>query len=109
AVLWPGYFVLEGFAFGVGALFPVLGRARGGLGGQTRTRVMLSTIGPVWDGNDVWLLTAGGAMFAALPHCYATMFSGFYIPLFLILVALIVRALGFDYLGNIDDPVSRRR
>lgn len=109
AVLWSGYFVLEGFDFGVGALFPVLGRDRGGLDGQTRRRVMLSTIGPVWDGNEVWLITAGGAMFAAFPHWYATMFSGFYIPLFLILVALIVRALGFDYRGKIDDPVWRRR
>lgn len=109
AVLWTGYFVLEGFDFGVGALFPVLGRDRGSLDGQTRRRVMLSTIGPVWDGNEVWLITAGGAMFAAFPHWYATMFSGFYIPLFLILVALIVRALGLDYRGKIDNPDWRRR
>ncbi len=114
AVLWTGYFVLEGFDFGVGMLFPVLGRGDGGPDdpdhdGETRRRVMLSTIGPVWDGNEVWLLTAGGATFAAFPEWYATLFSGFYIPLLLILVALIVRALAFDYRGKIDDPTWRRR
>lgn len=109
AVLWVGYFVLEGFDFGVGALFPILGRGDEQLDGETRKRVMLSTIGPVWDGNEVWLLTAGGAMFAAFPHWYATLFSGFYLPLFIILVALIIRALGFDYRGKVDDPVWRRR
>jgi cytochrome d ubiquinol oxidase subunit II len=114
AVLWTGYFVLEGFDFGVGMLFPFLGRddpegLEGGHSGETKKRVMLSTIGPVWDGNEVWLLTAGGATFAAFPHWYATLFSGFYIPLLLILVALIVRALGFDYRGKVDDPVWRRR
>ena len=109
AVLWIGYFVLEGFDFGVGALFPVLGRGDETLDGETRKRVMLSTIGPVWDGNEVWLLTAGGAMFAAFPHWYATLFSGFYLPLFIILVALIVRALGFDYRGKVDSDVWRRR
>jgi len=114
AVLWTGYFVLEGFDFGVGMLFPVLGRddppdLEGGHTAETKKRVMLSTIGPVWDGNEVWLLTAGGATFAAFPHWYATLFSGFYLPLLLILVALIVRALGFDYRGKVDDPVWRRR
>lgn len=114
AVLWTGYFVLEGFDFGVGMLFPVLGRGDGGEAdpehdGETRRRVMLSTIGPVWDGNEVWLLTAGGATFAAFPHWYATLFSGFYLPLLLILVALIVRALAFDYRGKVDDPAWRRR
>ena len=114
AVLWTGYFVLEGFDFGVGMLFPILGRGDGGLAdpdhdGETRRRVMLSTIGPVWDGNEVWLLTAGGATFAAFPEWYATLFSGFYIPLLLILVALIVRALAFDYRGKVDDPAWRRR
>ena len=106
AVLWTGYFVLEGFDFGVGMLFPVLGR---GDDAETRRRVMLSTIGPVWDGNEVWLLTAGGATFAAFPEWYATLFSGFYLPLLLILVALIVRALAFDYRGKVDDPVWRSR
>ncbi|MBK6502202.1 cytochrome d ubiquinol oxidase subunit II [Candidatus Neomicrothrix sp.] len=116
AVLWIGYFVLEGFDFGVGILFPVLGRDDPDLGsndlaetGEIRRRVMLSTVGPVWDGNEVWLLTAGGATFAAFPHWYATLFSGFYLPLLLILVALIMRALAFDYRGKVDDPVWRRR
>ena len=114
AVLWTGYFVLEGFDFGVGILFPILGRGDGGEAdpehdGDTRRRVMLSTIGPVWDGNEVWLITAGGATFAAFPHWYATLFSGFYIPLLLILVALIVRALAFEYRGKVDDPTWRRR
>jgi len=111
-VLWTGYFVLEGFDFGVGMLFPVLGRGEGGPDdpdGETRRRVMLSTIGPVWDGNEVWLLTAGGATFAAFPEWNATLFSGFYLPLLLILVALIVRALAFDYRGKVDDPVWRSR
>ena len=106
AVLWTGYFVLEGFDFGVGMLMPVLGR---GEQGEVRKRVMLNTIGPVWDGNEVWLLTAGGATFAAFPHWYATMFSGLYLPLLIILVALIVRALGFDYRGKTDDPAWRTR
>jgi cytochrome bd ubiquinol oxidase subunit II len=106
AVLWTGYFVLEGFDFGVGMLMPVLGR---GEQGEARKRVLLNTIGPVWDGNEVWLLTAGGATFAAFPNWYATMFSGLYLPLLIILVALIVRALGFDYRGKVDDPLWRRR
>ncbi|WP_137121295.1 cytochrome d ubiquinol oxidase subunit II [Segeticoccus rhizosphaerae] len=103
AVLWTGYFVLEGFDFGVGMLLPVLGRD------ETRRRMMLNTIGPVWDGNEVWLITAAGATFAAFPHWYATLFSGFYLPMLLILVALIVRALGFDYRGKRDDPLWRAR
>ena len=106
AVLWTGYFVLEGFDFGVGMLMPVLGR---GEHGEVRKRVLLNTIGPVWDGNEVWLITAGGATFAAFPHWYATMFSGLYLPLLTILVALIVRALGLDYRGKVDDPTWRRR
>jgi len=106
AVLWTGYFVLEGFDFGVGMLMPVLGR---GEHGEVRKRVLLNTIGPVWDGNEVWLLTAGGATFAAFPNWYATMFSGLYLPLLIILVALIVRALGFDYRGKVDDPAWRKR
>jgi cytochrome d ubiquinol oxidase subunit II len=97
AVLWTGYFVLEGFDFGVGMLLPVLGRGRDAEDTERRRRVMINTIGPLWDGNEVWLLTAGGATFAAFPHWYATLFSGFYLPLLLILVALIVRNLGFEY------------
>jgi cytochrome d ubiquinol oxidase subunit II len=91
ATLWAGYFVLEGFDFGVGILLPVLGRD------DTRRRIMINTIGPVWDGNEVWLLTAGGATFAAFPGWYASMFSAFYLPLLLILVALIFRGVAFEY------------
>ena len=91
AFLWIGYFALEGFDFGVGILLPVLAKD------ETERRVMINTIGPVWDGNEVWLLVAGGATFAAFPHWYATLFSGFYLPLLLILVALIVRGVAFEY------------
>lgn len=97
AVLWTGYFVLEGFDFGVGMLLPVLGKGTDAVDTEKRRRVLINTIGPVWDGNEVWLLTAGGATFAAFPHWYATLFSGFYLPLLLILLALIVRNLGFEY------------
>ena len=98
-VLFTGYFVLEGFDFGVGMLMPILGR-----GSETRKRVVLNTIGPVWDGNEVWLITAGGALFAAFPEWYASLFSGFYLALLLILVALIVRIVGIEYRSKIDDP-----
>lgn len=91
AVLWTGYFFLEGFDFGVGVLTKVLARNR------AEKRVLVNTIGPVWDGNEVWLLSAGGATFAAFPEWYATMFSGFYLPLLLILVCLIVRGVAFEY------------
>jgi cytochrome d ubiquinol oxidase subunit II len=91
ALLWMGYFVLEGFDFGVGMLLPVLARD-----GRER-RLLINTIGPVWDGNEVWLLTAGGATFAAFPEWYATLFSGFYLPMLLILLALIVRGVAFEY------------
>ncbi|WP_137292612.1 cytochrome d ubiquinol oxidase subunit II [Nocardioides dongxiaopingii] len=91
AVLWIGYFTLEGFDFGVGMLLPFLARD------DTERRVMINTIGPVWDGNEVWVLVAGGATFAAFPEWYATLFSGFYLPLLLILVGLIVRGLAFEY------------
>ena len=97
AVLWAGYFVLEGFDFGVGILLPVLGRD------QARRRIMINTIGPTWDGNEVWLLTAGGATFAAFPAWYASMFSAFYLPLLLILVALIIRGVAFEYRGKRDE------
>jgi cytochrome bd ubiquinol oxidase subunit II len=103
AVLWIGYFTLEGFDFGVGMLLPVLAR------NDTERRVMINTIGPVWDGNEVWLLVAGGATFAAFPEWYATLFSGFYLPLLLILVALIVRGLAFEYRAKRDDPRWRGR
>ncbi|MDN5893727.1 MAG: cytochrome d ubiquinol oxidase subunit II [Nocardioides sp.] len=91
AFFWIGYFALEGFDFGVGMLLPVLARD------DTERRVMINTIGPVWDGNEVWVLVAGGATFAAFPEWYATLFSGFYLPLLLILVGLIVRGLAFEY------------
>ncbi|GAA2315329.1 cytochrome d ubiquinol oxidase subunit II [Streptomyces kunmingensis] len=91
AVLWIGYFFLEGFDFGIGILTKLLARDR------TERRVLINTIGPVWDGNEVWLLTAGGATFAAFPEWYATMFSGFYLPLLIILVCLIVRGVAFEY------------
>ena len=97
AVLWIGYFTLEGFDFGVGMLLPVLARD------DTERRVMINTIGPVWDGNEVWVLVAGGATFAAFPEWYATLFSGFYLALLLILVALIVRGLAFEYRHKRDE------
>ena len=100
--MWTGYFVLEGFDFGVGILLPVLGRDR------PERRAMINTIGPVWDGNEVWLLTAGGATFAAFPLWYASMFSGFYLALLLILVALIVRGVCFEFRGKVDTPRWRR-
>jgi cytochrome d ubiquinol oxidase subunit II len=109
AVLWTGYFVLEGFDFGVGMLLPVLGRGRDADETERRRRVMINTIGPLWDGNEVWLLTAGGATFAAFPHWYATLFSGFYLPLLLILVALIVRNLGFEYRHKRPSPTWKSR
>ena len=102
AVLWTGYFVLEGFDFGVGILLPVLGRD------DTRRRILINTIGPVWDGNEVWLLVAGGATFAAFPEWYAALFSGFYLPLLLILLALIVRGVAFEYRGKVDSARWRR-
>ena len=108
-VLWTGYLVLEGFDFGVGALLPVLGKGVDAADTEKRRRVMLTTIGPHWDGNEVWLLTAGGATFAAFPHWYATMFSAFYLPLLILLVALIVRNMGFEYRRKRDDDTWRRR
>ena len=103
AVLWIGYFFLEGFDFGVGMLLPVLSRS------ETERRVVINTIGPVWDGNEVWVLVAGGATFAAFPEWYATLFSGFYLPLLLILVALIVRGLAFEYRAKRDEATWRAR
>lgn len=86
-ILFVGFFVLEGFDFGVGTVARFLGKD------DTEKRVYINTIGPFWDANEVWLITAGGAMFAAFPHWYATMFSGFYIPLVFMLLALIMRGL----------------
>ena len=95
AVLWTGYLVLEGFDFGVGMLLPFLPK------NAKERRVAINTVGPVWDGNEVWLLTAGGATFAAFPEWYATLFSGAYLALLLILVALIVRIVSFEWRGKI--------
>src|SRR6266702_5929373 len=103
AVLWTGYFVLEGFDFGVGMLLPVLGRD------NADRRVLLNTIGPVWDGNEVWLLVAGGATGGACAAWYATLFSGFYLALLLILVALIVRVLAIEYRTKETGAAWRRR
>lgn len=93
-VLFVGFFVLEGFDFGVGAVAKFLGK------NDTERRVYINTIGPFWDANEVWLITAGGAMFAAFPHWYATMFSGFYIPLVFMLLALILRGVSFEFRGK---------
>ena len=102
AVLWIGYFFLEGFDFGVGILTRLLAR------NETERRVLINTIGPVWDGNEVWLITAGGATFAAFPEWYATLFSGFYLPLLLILVALILRGVAFEYRAKREDDRWKR-
>lgn len=109
AVLWIGYFVLEGFDFGVGMLLPVLGGDRQPEVREVQRRVLINTIGPVWDGNEVWVITAAGATFAAFPEWYASLFSAFYLPLLLILVALIVRGVAFEYRGKHHDPQWKRR
>lgn len=98
AVLYTGFFLLEGFDYGVGILLPVLGRD------DVRRRALINTIGPFWDGNEVWLLTAGGATFAAFPHWYATLFSGFYLALFAVLLALIVRGVAFEFRSKSASP-----
>ncbi len=102
-MLWIGYFVLEGFDFGVGTLIPFVGR-------DVKERgTLLRTIGPVWDGNEVWLLVAGGATFAAFPGWYASLFSGFYLALFLVLVGLIVRGVAIEYRNKQTGEVWRTR
>jgi cytochrome d ubiquinol oxidase subunit II len=103
AILWVGYFILEGFDFGVGMLLPFVSR------NEADRRAVLTTLGPVWDGNEVWLLVAGGATFAAFPEWYATLFSGFYLPLFLILVSLIVRGMAFEYRSKYGKAQWRQR
>ncbi len=101
AILWIGFFFLEGFDFGVGMLMPFLGKD------DKERRAIINTIGTVWDGNEVWLLTAGGATFAAFPQWYATMFSGFYLALFLLLVGLIIRGISFEYRSKDANPKWR--
>jgi len=101
AVLYIGFFVLEGFDFGVGILLPFLAKE------DVERRAVINTIGPFWDGNEVWLLTAGGATFAAFPQWYATLFSGFYLPLFLVLLGLILRGVAFEFRSKDESPVWR--
>lgn len=103
AVLFAGYFMLEGFDFGVEMNVGALGR-----GDTARRGTILSTIGPVWDGNQVWLLVAGASIFAAFPEWYATLFSGFYLALLVLLLVLIVRVCAFKYRGKSEDPRWRR-
>jgi cytochrome bd ubiquinol oxidase subunit II len=98
AVFWVGFFVLEGFDFGVGALHAFIGR------NDTERRVAINTIGPWWDGNEVWLIVAGASMFAAFPGWYATMFSALYLALVLLLLALFARGVSFEYRGKRDSP-----
>jgi cytochrome d ubiquinol oxidase subunit II len=100
-VLFTGFFFLEGFDYGVGMLLPFVGK------NAEERAIIASTIGPFWDGNEVWLLTAGGAMFAAFPNWYATMFSGFYLALLLMLVALIVRGVAFEFRNRDPRPAWR--
>ncbi|WP_319436531.1 cytochrome d ubiquinol oxidase subunit II [Mycobacterium sp. RTGN5] len=107
AVLFLGFFVLEGFDFGVGMVMAWLGRIGKG-DPESHRRAVLNTIGPVWDGNEVWLITAGGAMFAAFPEWYATVFSTLYLPLLVILLSMIARIVAIEWRGKIDDPKWRR-
>jgi cytochrome d ubiquinol oxidase subunit II len=102
-VLFIGFFFLEGFDYGVGMLLPFLAKED-----QDR-RAIINTIGPVWDGNEVWMLTAGGAMFASFPHVYATLFSGAYLALLLMLLSLIIRGVAFEFRSKRDDQIWRTR
>jgi cytochrome d ubiquinol oxidase subunit II len=103
AALFVGYFVLDGFDFGVGMSLPFLGRD------DTDRRVLINTIGPVWDLNETWVIVAGAAIFAAFPEWYATLFSGFYLALLLILLALIVRGVSFEYRHQRPEQSWKRR
>src|SRR5690349_11869521 len=109
-VLFLGFFILEGFDFGVGMLMEPLARlSKDAELVDKRRRAVLNTIGPVWDGNEVWLITAGGAMFAAFPGWYATVFSGLFLPLLAILLSMIVRVVAIEWRGKIDNPTWRTR
>lgn len=108
AALFLGFLVLEGFDFGVGMLMGPLGTTGEG-DPELRRRAALNTIGPVWDANEVWLITAGASMFAAFPVWYATVFSALYLPLLAILFGMILRIVGIEWRGKIDDPGWRRR
>ena len=102
-VLWSGYFLLEGFDFGVGMLLPFVPR------NESERGAMFESIGPVWDGNEVWLVVAGAATFAAFPAWYATMFSGFYLALLLLLFFLIIRVVSFEWREQEREPALARR
>ena len=97
-VLFAGYFFMEGFDYGSGLLMPFLGKT------NNERRLIINTLGPIWDGNQVWLITAGGAVFAAFPHWYATLFSGFYLALFLMLIGLILRVVAIEWRSKKQDP-----
>ena len=107
AVLYIGFFLLEGFDFGVGILLPFLSKDKDPQKVDLKRRVIINTIGPHWDGNEVWLLTAGGATFAAFPNWYATLFSGFYLAFFVLLLALIVRGVAFEFRSKDENPKWR--
>lgn len=102
AFFWTGFFVLEGFDFGVGALHKVVGRT------DTERRVAINTVGPFWDGNEVWLVVAGASMFAAFPNWYASWFSALYLALWLLLAALILRGVSFEFRGKFAAPAWRK-
>lgn len=101
-LLWAVFFMTDGFDFGVGTLYPFLGKS------ETDRRIMINTLGPLWDGNEVWLITAGGVTFAAFPMVYATMFSSLYSALMLILFALILRGVSFEFRGKIEHPAWKK-
>lgn len=102
AVLFIGFFFLEGFDFGVGMETQILAK------NDTERRLLINSIGPFWDANEVWLLTGAGAMFAAFPNWYATLFSGFYIPFVFALLALIARGVAFEFRGKRDSQVWKK-
>jgi len=108
AVLYIGFFILEGFDYGVGILLPFLSRDNDPKVVDLKRRTIINTIGPHWDGNEVWLITAGGATFAAFPNWYATLFSGFYLALLLLLLALIVRGVAFEFRSKDENPRWRK-
>lgn len=101
-VIFMLFFILEGFDYGIGILLPVLGQS------DFDRRAIINTIGPVWDGNEVWMVTAGGALFAAFPHVYATLFSGFYPALFLLLISLIFRGVSFEFRSKNEAPAWKQ-
>jgi cytochrome d ubiquinol oxidase subunit II len=101
-VAWAVYFMLDGFDLGLGTLFPFLGRS------EMDKRMIVNAMGPFWDGNEVWLITAGGVTFAAFPGTYAVMFSGLYTPLMLLLFGLILRGVAFEFRGKVDSPAWRQ-